>query len=48
MICQRCGSEALWMGHLSNLTHTECQNCGATDNQVVDPESDDDESEAPE
>lgn len=36
MICASCGGNVLWMGPLSNLTHTECQSCGAINNQIVD------------
>lgn len=31
-----CCGLVLWMGALSNLTHTECQECGAINNQDVD------------
>lgn len=38
MICSLCGGEVIWVGPLSNLTHTECQSCGATNSQVVEEE----------
>lgn len=47
MICATCGGTVLWMGPLSNLTHTECQQCGAVNNQVVDPPEDDGDAELP-
>lgn len=36
MQCSSCGGSVIWMGRISNLTHTECQVCGAINNQVVD------------
>lgn len=36
MECQSCGGLVLWCGPLTNLTHTECQSCGAINNQVVE------------
>ena len=36
MICATCGGLVLWVGPLSNLTHTECQSCGRIDNQAPD------------
>lgn len=36
MICQYCGGQVVWMGPLSQLTHTECQDCGRTNCQEVD------------
>jgi len=44
MQCATCGGPVIWMGPWSNLTHTECQDCGAVNNQIVD-EQEDDESE---
>lgn len=44
MQCANCGGAVIWMGPWSNLTHTECQDCGAVNNQIVD-EQEDDESE---
>ena len=29
MRCAKCGGVVLWMGPLSNLTHTQCQQCKA-------------------
>lgn len=43
MICSVCGGMVVWCGLWSNLTHTECQNCGATNSQVVEVEENDDE-----
>lgn len=37
MICSKCGGQVIWVGPFSNLTHTECQNCGGINCQV--PES---------
>ena len=36
MICASCGGLVIWKGPLVNLTHTECQRCGAVNNQVAD------------
>jgi translation initiation factor 2 beta subunit (eIF-2beta)/eIF-5 len=37
MICSICGStEVTWQGPLTNLTHTECPDCGATNCQVIE------------
>lgn len=33
MICAGCGGSVEWKGPLSALTHTECEACGAIDNQ---------------
>ena len=41
MVCSCCGGLVMWCGPLSNLTHTECTNCGAKNSQVVE----DDEQE---
>lgn len=38
MICKTCGGIVLWCGPFSNLTHTECQNCGAVNNQLYESE----------
>lgn len=38
MECKSCGGEVLWIGPLTNLSHTECQNCGAKNMQVVEEE----------
>jgi hypothetical protein len=40
MECKSCGSLVLWRGPLSNLTHTECEGCGAMNNQVNEESSD--------
>lgn len=40
MICGYCGCpEVIWVGPYSQLTHTECQNCGAVDAQVAEDEA---------
>jgi hypothetical protein len=36
MICSYCGDECVWVGPWSNLTHTECRGCGATNAQVAE------------
>lgn len=36
MVCNFCGGSVVWCGLLSNLTHTECLNCGATNSQIVE------------
>lgn len=36
MICATCGGHVTWRGPMSNLTHTECADCGAINNQVVE------------
>lgn len=38
MECQSCGGLVLWCGQLTSLTHTECQSCGAINNQIPDHE----------
>lgn len=45
MICQTCGGQVSWKGPWSDLTHTECESCGAINNQVVDVPEDDGEEE---
>lgn len=45
MICQSCGGQVFWKGPWSNLTHTECESCGAVNNQVVDELDEDDGEE---
>jgi hypothetical protein len=42
MTCSICGGLVIWVGPITNLTHTECQSCGAIDSQVE--EEADDES----
>ena len=36
MICSKCGGEVVWMGPFSELTHTECKQCGAQNSQVLE------------
>lgn len=36
MQCLSCGGTVIWIGPLSGLTHTECQLCGAINNQMPD------------
>lgn len=39
MICSLCGMAAVtWRGPFSNLTHTECSNCGGVNCQVIETE----------
>ena len=38
MICSKCGGRVEWVGPWSNMTHTECLQCGAINSQVVEPE----------
>jgi hypothetical protein len=46
MECASCGGLVVWMGPWSNLTHTECQQCGAVNNQVAeDAKCDEEEDE---
>lgn len=47
MICQHCGGLVTWRGPLVDLTHTECEGCGATNCQVPDdhPQEEDDMAE---
>lgn len=40
MICQSCGGPVEWVGPLTNLLHTECKQCGAVNNQVVEQDED--------
>lgn len=42
MTCRSCGGACVWRGPLSALTHTECTQCGAVDNQEPEevPEQD--------
>ena len=40
MQCKDCGGPVEWKGPLTNLTHTECENCGAVDNQMEDDNQD--------
>lgn len=34
MICSKCGGSVEWVGSLTKLTHTKCQNCGAWNSQI--------------
>lgn len=36
MKCSLCGGYVEWKGPLSNLTHTECADCGGTNCQEVE------------
>lgn len=45
MVCRFCGGRVIWKGPLSNLTHTECENCGATNCQIVEESQSEDEGE---
>ena len=45
MTCERCGGHVTWRGPLSNLTHTQCEDCGATNCQIPEPYQMDDECE---
>lgn len=38
MVCASCGGLVTWRGPLIALTHTECCQCGAVNNQVVEIE----------
>jgi len=42
MICSSCGGNVEWQGAITNLTHTKCLKCGATNNQVVEQEFNED------
>jgi hypothetical protein len=41
MICSRCGGPVTWRGPWSNLSHTECERCGARNAQVSEEDFDD-------
>lgn len=45
MQCSSCGGDVIWKGPLSCLTHTECQRCGAINNQMSDDFIEEDETE---
>lgn len=45
MVCEYCNGQVEWQGPLSNLTHTKCLDCGATNCQTVEPSDDDGEGE---
>lgn len=38
MRCSKCGGYVTWRGPMSNLTHTECADCGARNSQAIDPD----------
>lgn len=38
MRCSQCGGLVEWKGPISNLTHTECNNCGGVNCQEIEPE----------
>ena len=43
MQCSICGGLVIWKGPLVNLTHTECQQCGAMNSQIAEePDFDED------
>ncbi len=46
MICSRCGGRVTWRGPWSNLSHTECEDCGARNCQTPESEDEDDEDQA--
>lgn len=37
MTCERCGGYVEWKGPLTNLSHTQCANCGGINCQVHEP-----------
>jgi len=41
MICSKCGGSVEWVGSLTKLTHTECQNCGERNSQILLEEEED-------
>jgi hypothetical protein len=41
MICAFCNGTVTWRGPLSNLTHTECADCGRQNCQQVDEANED-------
>lgn len=45
MQCFTCGGLVLWTGQFSLQARTECQKCGAIDNQVVDVPDDEEEQD---
>ena len=36
MICKDCIGQVYWVGKLTNLTHTECEDCGAINSQILE------------
>ena len=45
MKCSYCGGLVLWVGPLSNLTHTECTECSAINSQIPESDCDDEDEE---
>lgn len=43
MKCELCGGLVTWRGPLSALTHTECENCGGQNCQVVEVAADEED-----
>jgi hypothetical protein len=43
MECEFCGGVVEWQGPLSNLTHTKCTRCGATNCQIVNKNEENEE-----
>lgn len=43
MICATCFGLVEWKGPFSNLTHTECTECGAVNNQILEDDCSDSE-----
>lgn len=35
MICATCGGEVFWKGLITDLTETQCNDCGAINNQIT-------------
>lgn len=45
MIRASCWGPVIWVGPWSNPTHTECQDCGRTNNQIVEVQDDEDDND---
>lgn len=43
MICRLCGGQVVWEGPITDLTHTECKQCGAINCQLPDDDQIDEE-----
>lgn len=41
MVCADCGGEVVWIGPITNLSHTECKQCGAINNYLNEQGEDD-------
>ncbi|MEX6144612.1 hypothetical protein AB6G46_10860 [Providencia hangzhouensis] len=41
MICADCGGEVVWVGPITNLSHTECKQCGSVNNYLTEKVEDD-------